>query len=214
MGLLALCLVAVLSPQEPVPATPPSVVGSLPTAADDDADREALAKAERDGALADPNELARLGNAHDGKIAARAAFLLGSRKDRPAYEPMRLVAKNSPHAEARVLAMAGVLRIADVGSTAVAIAALDDDDRRVRTLGAQLLGKLARPTAKEPLLATIERARTTVVPGPATDLQASLLALHDLSAHDMLLRAAMALHDGKAEGTGATRETRPCCGVP
>ena len=202
MGLLALCLVAVLSPQEPVPSPPRPAIASVPTAPDDAADLAALAKAEADKAQADPTELARLTESTNAKIAARAAFLLAERKDRPAYEPMRIVARRSPHAEARALAMAGISRIADVGSTATAIDALTDDDRRVRTFAAQLLGKLKRPTAIDPLLAVIERSRTTTAVGPATDLQACLLALHDFGAHDKVLRAAMALHDGKAEGTG------------
>ena len=45
-------------------------------------------------------------------------------------------------------------------------------------------------------------ARTEAQPGVATDVQSALLALHDLGAADKLLRAATAVHDGKAEGAG------------
>jgi hypothetical protein len=204
-----LCLVAVLSPQLPVPtvlptpATTATVQDPSPTVAAADADALALLAVERTPDGADPQELARLAMGGDAKIAARAAFLLAARKDRPAYEPMRTVAVQSPHADARVQALHGVLRIADVASTATGIQALRDADRRVRTLAAQLLGKLKRPTAVEPLLAAIEGSHDHAEPGPATDLQACVLALHDLDAHETLLRVATALHDGKAEGTGA-----------
>ncbi|MBL8754547.1 MAG: hypothetical protein JNK15_14680 [Planctomycetes bacterium] len=206
MGPLVLCLVAVLSPQQTAATAPPT---ATPTAATQDpvvapahADAVALAAIERAPAEADPVELARLAGSADAKVAERAAFLLASRKDRPAYEPMRTVARQSPHAGARVQAMHGVLRIADVGSTTTGIEALQDPDRRVRTLAAQLLGTLKRPTAVEPLLAAIEGAPQQREPGPATDLQACVLALHDLGAHEVLLRVATRLHDLTAEGTG------------
>jgi len=70
------------------------------------------------------------------------------------------------------------------------------------------LGKLRRPTAIEPLLQVLDRTRkpadpTTTNPSTiATDVQATLLALHDLGAADKLLRAATAVHDGQANGAG------------
>lgn len=202
MGLLASCLLFVLTPQEPAPATPSPVTtpaATTPAAADEAATLAALEKA---GDKADPAELARLANGADAAIATRAAWVLAKGKNKAALTPLHGVATESPHADARVHAMQAIARFQDVASTACAITALQDEDRRVRTFAAQLLGKLKRPTAVEPLLALIDESRTKCAKGPATDLQAALLALHDLGAAAQLLRAATALHDSQAEGTG------------
>jgi predicted lipid-binding transport protein (Tim44 family) len=95
-----------------------------------------------------------------------------------------------------------MLRFQDPTSTASAIVALEDSDRRVRTLAAQLLGRLRRPASLDPLLAMLDHARTECPPGAATDLQAALLALCELGAADRLLQAATAIHDSTAEDTG------------
>jgi hypothetical protein len=202
MGLLASCLLFVLSPQDPVATAPVAVTPPPAVEAPAPDDAAALAAAELAGAKADPDELARLACVADAKVANRAAWLLARRKDRPAWEPTRLVATTSPHADARVFALQGLLAIGDVGSTAAGVTGLEDADRRVRTLAAQVLGKLRRPTAVEPLLALLERARTNAEPGQATDVQATLLALTDLGAADALLRALVSLDGCKAEGTG------------
>ncbi len=204
MALLALCLVSVLTPQDPAPAVNapmPSVTPAVTTQASDGA--ATLAKLETAGSQADPMALARLTRDTDQAIASRASWLLARRQDRPALQAMQTVVVDSPHADARTHAMQGALRFGDAASTATAITALGDSDRRVRTFAAQLLGKLKRPAANDPLLGLIESSRTTCEPGIATDLQAALLALHDLGAGDCLLRVATALHDSKAEGTGS-----------
>lgn len=211
MRLLELCLLPLLSPQQPAPT--PVVPPPTPTAestgespadapASTDDDRQALAAQERAGDKADPAELARLANSQDAAIAARAAWQLGRGKGPAVMEALQTVATKSPHADARVQAMQALVKANDVGSTTAAIQALDDGDRRVRTLAAQALGRLRRPTAKEPLMGLLDRTRERCEPGPATDVQAALLALHDLGATDLLLRAATAVHDGKAEGAG------------
>lgn len=202
MGLLVLSLLCVLSPQDPAPNWPivPGT-GSEPVIAQAE-DRVVLAELERAGNGADPQVLARLACSTNAPVAARAAWLLSRRKDRPAWEPLRKIASTSPHADARVHAMQALLGFDDVASTATGIAGLDDADRRVRTLAAQLLGKLQRPTAIEPLLALVDRKQAQAEPGPATDVQAALLALADLGAADALLRASVAVHDARVEGVG------------
>jgi hypothetical protein len=208
MGLLELCLLSLMSPQAPTapaPAASAAAAVAAPTTAPaaSSNDRDALVALERAGDKAPSEELVRLASVEDPAIAARAAWILARGKDATRVEPLQRVVAGSPHATARAQALQGLLRHHDVSSTATAIAALDDGDRTVRTLAAELLGKLRRPTAIEPLLAVLDRARSGTQPGPATDLQAALLALHDLGASEHLLRAATAIQDGKAEDTGA-----------
>lgn len=194
MRLLELCLASILAPQDPPPLlaaeqppTPPAAASPTQpgTASDDDA-----------------AELAALAIGEDQAVAARAAWALGSGKHRVVLPALHLVAVKSPHAAARAQAMQALLRFQDVSSTATAIEALHDADRTVRTLAAQLLARLKRPAALQPLLAMFEVARSRCEPGPATDLQAALLCLCDLGAADRLLQVATALHDSTAEGTG------------
>lgn len=204
MRLLELCLLPLLSPQEPAPMP----VAPVPTPAAESAatttaeDKLALAALERAGDKADPAGLLRLACSADAGVAARAAWQLGRGKGPAVLEALQTAATKSPHADARVHAMEALMKANDVGSTAAAVQALEDADRRVRTFAAQALARLRRPTAKEPLMGLLDHTRERCEPGPATDVQAALLALHDLGAKELLLRAAMAVHDGKAEGTG------------
>ena len=218
MGLLELCLVSLLTPQEPAPTAKPdavsipSVVGSNAPAADvaqgNEDERNMMRDAERAGAKADPSVLAQLASSPNEKVAARAAFLLGRVDGEAAVAALGEVVTATPHVSARLQAMNALLRRADVGSTQAAIRALDDADASVRTLAAQLLGKLRRPAAVDPLLALLERPREEPTADPrnanqkATDIQAALLALHDLGAKDQLLRAANALQQHPANGAG------------
>ena len=205
MRLLELCLLPLLSPQEPapqpaVPSPAPAAETAVPSSSDD---KQALAVQERAGEKADPAVLAALASSVDAAVGARAAWRLGACKGPAVLEALQTVATKSPHADARAHAMQALMKANDVGSTATAIAALEDADRRVRTFAAQALGRLRRPAAKEPLLGLLDHTRTHAEPGVATDVQAALLALNDLAATDLLLRAATAVHDGKAEGAGA-----------
>jgi hypothetical protein len=77
----------------------------------------------------------------------------GRRQHRPGNRP------------GRAQALQGLLRHHDVSSLATATAALEDSDRTVRTLAAELLGKLRRPTSIEPLLAVLDRTRSSGSPG-------------------------------------------------
>jgi HEAT repeat protein len=201
MGMLASCLLFVLTPQEPTPPTTGPTPVPVQVTAPQDAP-STLAALEKAGEKADQQQLVALTTGEDAAIAARAAWLLAKSKDKTALAALHEVTANSPHADARAQAMQALTRLQDVGSTATAIAALQDEDRRVRTLAAQLLGRTKRPSAIEPLLALIDESRTGGEKGLATDLQAALLALNDLGAADSLLRAATALHDSPAEGTG------------
>lgn len=203
MALLATCFVLFLAPQEPSPTAPPTTPAtatSNPTAEPDAASR--LVELEKAGPKADAQALVELANGSAAGVAARAAWVLGVEANKFPTSTLRAVAEASPHAEARAQAMQALERRRDPASTGTAIQALLDADRRVRTFAAQLLGKLRAEAAVEPLLTLIDSSRKETPKGPVTDLQAALLALHDLGATPHLLRVAMALHDGKVEGVG------------
>ncbi|MBL9077847.1 MAG: hypothetical protein JNL08_10105 [Planctomycetes bacterium] len=212
MRLLALCLMPLLTAQDPAPeTTPPSPDTTATTPATtptDDAaappqggELERLQAAERAGTKADPDVLRALACGDDAAIAARAAWLLGRCEAAGAIDQVREVATGSRHATARLQAMHTLVQKAQVASFQAAVTALEDQDRAVRTLAAQLIGKLRRPAGTAPLVALVERGERPT-DGPATDLQAALLALQDLGAADQLLRVATALNDRPANGTG------------
>lgn len=200
MALLATCFVLFLAPQEPSPTATPATATSTPTAEQDAASR--LAELEKAGPKADAQALVELANGDVVGVSARAAWVLGVDANKFPTATLRAVAEASPHAEARAQVMQALERRRDPASTATAIQGLLDADRRVRTFAAQLLGKLRVQAGVEPLLALIDSSRKQPPKGPVTDLQAALLALHDLEATPHLLRVAMALHDGKVEGVG------------
>lgn len=227
MGLLELCLLSLVSPQEPAPvAAPPAPSVTIPAAttttpttplvlptqepapttqppgAGDD-ERMQLQAAEQAGAKADPQVLGQLTSSPNEKVASRASWLLGRLSGEKVVAVMNKVMSESPHAAARLQTMNALLRHASLASVPTAIAALEDTDIGVRTLAAQLLGKLRRPAALDPLLAVLERRTANTADGvKATDVQATLLALNDLGAGDHLLRIATALHERPAAGTG------------
>lgn len=203
MGLLEFCLLSLLSPQEPAPAaapTVPEVVANATPEVVQGGEREQLLAAEQAGAKADPRLLSQLTGSSEPAVAARAAWLLGRLTDASAADPLREVALQSPHAEARLQAMQALAQRNQLASFTTAVEALADADQRVRTLAAQMLGKLRRPAAIDPLMARIERGERS--DGIATDLQAALVALTDLAATDQLVRIATALEDRPAQGTG------------
>ncbi|MBX3462139.1 MAG: HEAT repeat domain-containing protein [Planctomycetes bacterium] len=202
MALVELCLLSLLSPQEPAPTTaptPPAMATATP--ADGDDERTRLLAAERAGAAAGVEELAALTQASEPAVAARATWLLGRLEGPAAGERLREAATTSPHAEARRQALHALLQKPQVTAFATGVTALGDDDLEVRTLAAQLLGKLRRPAAVTPLMALVEHGPRTT-DRAATDLQAALCALHDLGAKEHLLRLATALHDRPAKDVG------------
>jgi HEAT repeat protein len=176
MGLIELCLLSCLSPQEPEPSTEPPAETTAPASegegeaepvvseaepvvsefeplapadyAADDAAR--LRAAEAAGDEADGTVLLDLTQSSDATIAARAAWLLGNSKNQQHHLLLDQVVTKSQHADARLHALQALRNAGAVGSTTFAIRALTDDDRRVRTIAAQLLGKLRRPAAVEP----------------------------------------------------------------
>lgn len=241
MRLLELCLMSLLSPQdpgvppaaaeppvatapgaqEPAPTPPAPSTGATTPPATPSENHETngnvvapSAPTGPDAAQAQDGEGARLvqRTLGDDPLDAMAAVAELAKAKKGAANPfLQRVVAESRHADARTAAMQALFRSADVGVTSTAIGALEDDDRRVRTLAAQTLGKLRRPTAVEPLLQLLDRTRkpaeattedTTSPSTIATDVQATLLALHDLGAVDKLLRAATAVHDGRANGAG------------
>lgn len=224
MGLFELCLISLLSPQEPnaapphataAPATPVTVAApsqdprgaklgatKQPEATTQDPPAARLLAAESAKDAADPAELLALALGEHAAIAARATWLLGHSNNKEHKARLPTILKSSPHAEARLQAMQTIRVLADVTDTPLAIQALDDADRRVRTVAAQLLGRLRRPGSVEPLLGLIHRSAKAGGDEPATDVQAALLALTDIGAKEHLLRMATAIDDGTAKDTG------------
>lgn len=164
--------------------------------------REALKVQEDAGAAADGNALAELSMGTHAEVAARAAWLLGNSTNPAHRAQLPAIATNSPHPEARLQALQSIRISADVTSTALAIEALDDTDRRVRAVAAQLLGKLRRPTSIEPLLELLGTSSKLASDEPAIDVHAALLTLTDLDANQHLLRISSAINDGNAVGAG------------
>jgi len=160
MGLFELCLISLLSPQEPnaapthataAPATPVTVVApsqdprgaklgatKQPEASTQDPPAARLRAAESAKDSADPAELLALAMGNDAAIAARATWLLGNSNNKEHKVRLPAILKSSPHAEARLLAMQTIRVLANVTDTPLAIHALDDTDRRVRTVAAAL----------------------------------------------------------------------------
>jgi hypothetical protein len=199
MGLLELCLLSVLLPQDPAPA--PSSPAQDPAAR--------LAALALDADAADADELLRLCVGDDATVARRACWLL-ARSNRPDHVPaLAEVLRRSADAEVRLHAMQGLRRRATPDVRSAVVAALEDDDRRVRTLAVQTLGRLAAtgvpPAEVVPeLLALVDRRAKDAAPGPATDVQAALLTLSDLNATEHLLRMATAIHDSSTLETGSS----------
>lgn len=195
----------------PTPFPTPTTVTTTPVSAEPTAPAPAtptqdpaavVAEAEQAGDSFDGDALVRVTHGDDETLAQRAVAVLAKAKKGTGSPFLQQIVANGKHATTRALAMQALARAPEVGITSTAIEALADADRRVRTFAAETLGKLRRPAAVEPLLAVLDRTRTEAQPGVATDVQAALLALHDLGATDKLLRAATAVHDGKAEGAG------------
>lgn len=201
MGFAAFCLLPLLIPQAPTPAPQPAPLPTAQQPAGDDADAAALATAERAGAEADVAALQRLAIESAPDIAARAAFLLAKEKDERHLAACAEIVATSRCADARSQAMQALFRNGDAKNTPTAAKALADADRVVRTLAAQALGKWRRPAGVEPLLGMIDDHRNDDGTAP-TDVQAALLALHDLGAADHLLRITTSIKDGKVQNTG------------
>lgn len=201
MGLIELCLLSLVTPQEPAAPTAPAVAVQAPVAPAEQGPRALLVQLEAAGDYADASALAALTSCEDAEVAARAAWLLAASRNQTHVAALPDVFDQSPHADARLHAMNGLLQRGDTASTATAIEGLEDEDRRVRTVAAQLLGKLRRPASVEPLLRLVRAGAERSAPGDATDVQAALLALADLGASGHLLRMATGL--GEVAGCGA-----------
>lgn len=189
MGLLAAIAVFVLAPQDPSP-TP---VAPTPVAA--------LQAQEGRGRTADPRALADLALGEDA-VAERAAWLLAQTDGPTTLPALHTVATASRSAAARTHAMAGLLTRRRADSNEFALQALRDGDRRVRTLAAQLVAITRPDGARAGLLALIERAIAANEPGVATDVQAALVALHDLRSPDGAVALAQAIGGSSLQGCG------------
>jgi HEAT repeat protein len=215
MGLSELCLSTLLSLPQPAPQTPmaapvpaPVVPASTPAPTPSTQDPAAtdaarLALAERTGKPVPIDALTQFLGAADAAVAARAAWLLGRHQDAAALPMLATAATTSAHTSVRLQAMAALLRHGSQRSLDAAIRGLDDADVQVRTIAAQLLGRLRSEAGRAPLLALLDRrAKADAGQGPTTDLQAAILALHDMEATAQLLPAATALNDSKVAGCG------------
>ncbi|MFN3244220.1 MAG: HEAT repeat domain-containing protein [Planctomycetota bacterium] len=201
MGLIELCLLSLVSPQQPAAQAPPAVEQVAP-AQDPQGPREQLAQLEKAGEYADAAALGKLALGDDEAIAARAAWLLAHSKNAAHLAALPAIIESSPFAEARLQALQGILLHGDASATSIAIGALEDLDRRVRTLAVKVLGKLRRPASIDPLLQLVRTESTNATAGTATDVKLALLTLADLGASQHLLRIAAGVGDGNPEGCG------------
>lgn len=189
MGLLAAIAVFVLAPQDP------STTPAAPTPA------AALQAQEGRGRTADPRALAELALGDDA-VAERAAWLL-AKTDGPTTLPaLHTVVTAGKSAVARTHAMAGLLTRRRPDSDEFTRKALQDSDRRVRTLAAQLVAITQPRGARADLIALIERAVAANEPGVATDVQAALVALHDLRSPDGVVALAQTIGGSTLQGCG------------
>jgi len=240
MGLIELCLLSLITAQEPITNGTAATAESRPHTAkvitgqgqipeppriapsttpperipNDEADgrshpiantqdpRKALWEQEKAGAAADASALSELAMGRQPDVAARAAWLLGNNKTPAHQEQLPLIATSSPHPEARLHALQAIRISADETSTRLAIASLQDNDSRVRTVAVQLLAKLRRPASIEPLLELLNTPHTRDNDSSATDVQAALLTLADLNASQHLLRISSAIDESDAPGIG------------
>ncbi len=187
--------------------TPIEIVAEAPAATttdiEDEAARRDLHAAEAAGNGAQIAELVRLANSTDSAVARRATWLLGKHNDKQKLQPLQDLARQADDADVRLLAMSALITAAPPGSLDTAANALDDTDPRVRVAGAQLLGRLRQQAGKEALLAFLQRSRSTLAQASDTsDVQAALVALHDLGAKEELLPATTTLRDATQPGVG------------
>ncbi|MFK7741379.1 MAG: hypothetical protein AB8H80_13770 [Planctomycetota bacterium] len=163
-----------------------------------------LQEAEEAFAEADPAILVALTACDNAHVATRAAWLLGQTGNPEHTAALPIIAQRSLHADARVQALSAYRKHADQTAMPLAIKLLEDDDRRVRTLAAQLLGKHPRPASVEPLLGLIRSQREIPADaaGAATDVEAALLTLTDLGAANQLVRMATEVDDGNVRSAG------------
>lgn len=201
MGLIELCLLSLVSPQQPAAQTPLAIEQAV-TPQDPQDPRKQLIQLEKAGEYADATELSKLSFGEDSTIAARAAWLLANSKNATHLAALPAIIESSPHAEARLQALQGIRLHGDASATPIALGALEDMDRRVRTLAVQVLAKLRRPTSIDPLLQLVRTESEGATDAPATDVQAALLTLTDLGATKHLLRMAADVADGGATGCG------------
>lgn len=214
----ALCLLSLCSPQLPQGPTVPSAVYT--PAAVGDRDLAELHRLEGLGTAAPADAIAALTAAADLTIARRATWLLGRAAGHDRGPALRELARDSRDAEIRLHALMGLQKDVDQAALQVAADRLGDADLRVRIAAAQLLGRgrsmpandelpalLGRGRsmgAADELLAFVQRsARAASTETDPRDVEAALIALHDLEADRHLLLAAEALRNSTLTGTGA-----------
>lgn len=168
--------------------------------------RATLRAIEQGTADASADVLLALTTCDDEAVACRAAWLLGSSDDEACRPMLLLVAERSPHTSARRQAITAFRRHAKVDHIPVLLRLLEDDDRTVRAISAQLLARNPRPAIVEPLLQLLhlhsKRADGEATTDAAPDVVAAVLALTDAGAAEHLLRMATAIDDGDVEGAG------------
>lgn len=164
--------------------------------------RARLSQLEQAAEYADAAELSALALSDDPAVAARAAWILAGSKNAAHLSTLPAIVAQSPHAEVRLQALRGLRLRGDASCTPTALTALADDDRRVRTLAVQVLGKLRRPVSIDPLLQLVRTQSQLPQDGAATDVQAALLTLSDLGASGQLLRMAADIADGQVTDCG------------
>ncbi|MFM1872743.1 MAG: hypothetical protein RL398_2165 [Planctomycetota bacterium] len=198
---LALYLLSLCSPQLPQgPTAPPATLVTPPLAEDELAE---LHRLERLGTAAPADAIAALTNSADLTIARRATWLLGRAGGRDRGPALRELARDSRDAEIRLHALMGLQKDVDQAALQVAADRLGDADLSVRIAAAQLLGRARSAEAADELLAFVQRsARSATSETDPRDVEAALIALHDLQAGRHLLPVAEALRNSTLSGTG------------
>lgn len=202
---MVLCELSVLSllalaPQDP--GVPPAEALAATNADLVAAERDLLRRAEAAGAAAEFVVVAGLLGSTDAAVAGRAAWLLGNHKVRDAVPSLCTTATRHDAPEVRLQAMAALQRIGDPRASDAAIAALQDDDARLRTLAAQCLARLRTDDASAALLVGLQRFAATSREPTAADIVAMLVALHDLGDPKALLPAATSIETAAAQARG------------
>lgn len=181
---------------QPAPAV--ETVHTEPPAADE---LEALRALEA-AARPDTDKLLALLQSQHPTVVARAAWIAGKRHLTAAVPALAEILGSATDLAVRQHCAAALCQLKDKRALAAATAALSDDDVRVRTLAAMLLGNLGSTAATDALLGMIDEREHDGNTGKRTDVVAAILALADLGTAASLLPTASAItHDDADLGT-------------
>ena len=195
---LLMAPVLALAPQDPVVSSSPAATAAQPAeqareASRGSADPVAVATLihhEKQGpSELGTEEISALLEHDSAGVVARAAWLLGQWKSKESERLLGDLATSHSMPMVRMQAMASLANFATSNSIASLTEAAKDDDRRIRTMAIQTLGRLGTTTAVDPVLSVLEQHGNTASENP-TDLVVALVMLHDIGDPNHLLPAA------------------------